>query len=282
MSSTQGEPDASDRPYDIAEQLVLSYEHLNKPADSLALHDSLASKPPVLPNQSDIILLKSGEEIRAQITEVASDKIKYKNTVGSNGQIHFAKKTDVIFIQYADGTKNISNSAGNIMSLCGYDLLAGSGTAAVLGVAGAIYDANKNSNDRPYYESLRTELFNISEDILEGNVAFHYMPANQLVRSQTSKPRRLDSLAQTNQIQACLSVKSSLSICVGWHKKVNMTTIWQITSSSGRKVNIKTYSESKDTQGMFPDVGDPKLKSVWLDLAAENAIQFLQKLEDKL
>lgn len=165
------------------------------------------------------------------------------------------------------------------MGLCTFDLLAGSNTAAITGLIGAIYDANKNNKDRPYYETLRDGLIEITDEVLKGSTLFQYIPAKKLRYEQTDKPQHLDTLARSNGLFVCLSAKSGLGICVGWNKKVNITTIWEVVTQSGYKVKIKTYSASQDTYGKFPDTGDPALKPVWIELQKENTGQFLEELE---
>lgn len=164
------------------------------------------------------------------------------------------------------------------MSLCYYDLLAGSNSAAVLGVAGAIYDANKNNKDRSYFDSLRTELLHVAEVVLKNNMVIQSIPAENLTYPQTDKPLPADVLAKDNDIFACLSVKTSLGVAFGMDKKVNMLTVWEITNSTGNKVKIKTISESRHGQGVFPDTGNPELLPVWIDLAKKNGKQFIEQL----
>jgi hypothetical protein len=171
----------------------------------------------------------------------------------------------------------IANTGLKKMSLCTFDLIAGSNTAPLLGGVGAIYDAEKNANDRPYILELRTELINVSEEVLNEDSIFQYIPIRKLTYPNSDKKFKIDTLAKNNDLFICLSVQSSFGVCVGMQKKVNMTTIWKILCSSGYKAKIKTYSISKETHGVFPDPGDPKLKPVWLDLEKENANQFIEQ-----
>jgi hypothetical protein len=228
----------------------------------------------------DVIIKKSGEDIQAKVLEVSQTEVMYKEFANQNGPTLTMLKSDVLMVRYENGTKDIFNNNGKKMGLCDFKLLAGSGTAAVGGLAGAIYDADKNAKDAPYYGRLNAELKNISENILKGSEFFQYIPSEKLLNSQSDKPIPMDISAKNNDIFACFSAKESLGVAVGWQKKVCMTTVWEITTAAGYKVKIKSYSVSEDKQGMFPDVGDPKLEPVWLELAKENANQFLEKLSE--
>lgn len=228
----------------------------------------------------DVITKKSGEDVQAKVLEVGLSEVKYKNFDNQNGPILTILKTDVLMIRYENGTKDIFNINGKRMSLCDFKLLAGSNTAAVTGLVGAIHDANKNAKDAPYYAKLQLELTNISENVLKRNEFFQYIPCKKDTNSKSGKPIPMDILAKNNEIFACVGAKESLGVAVGWKKKVFMATVWEVLNVSGYKVKIKTYSISKDKYGTFPDVGDPNLEPVWLELAKENAKQFLEKLSE--
>jgi hypothetical protein len=168
------------------------------------------------------------------------------------------------------------------MSLCTFELQAGSGTAAVGGIIGAAYDVKKNANDRPYYEILQAELVSTIEEMFKSTNIIEYIASEKLTNNQAEKTISLDVMAKDNGLFSCLSARSALGVSIGWKKKVNMTTFWELMTSTGYKIKIKTYSVSKEAQGMFPDVGDPNLKSVWLDLQKENTNQFLDELSKKM
>lgn len=51
----------------------------------------------------DVITLKNGDEIKAKITDVGTDEIKYKKSDSSPS--YTIKKSDVFMIRYQDGTK---------------------------------------------------------------------------------------------------------------------------------------------------------------------------------
>lgn len=57
-----------------------------------------------------MITLKSGEAIKAKILEVSPDEIKYKKFDDINGPTLVIPKSDVVIVQYENGTKNTLNS----------------------------------------------------------------------------------------------------------------------------------------------------------------------------
>jgi len=166
------------------------------------------------------------------------------------------------------------------LSLCEFELLnaAGSGTAALLGIAGAIYDANKAQKDAPYARELTADFNGIYEGALMGAGSFPYVPRAKLARSQDGKPMAMDALAKGNGLHACLKAKSSLLVLVGWNKKVSVATTWELTGQSGWQMTLETEAISKETHGMGPDTADPTLKPVFIELAQEGVQMFLKQL----
>lgn len=55
----------------------------------------------------DVILLKNGEEILAKVLEIYPDEIRYKRCNNPTGPIRIERKTDVLFIKYSNGQKEI-------------------------------------------------------------------------------------------------------------------------------------------------------------------------------
>lgn len=169
------------------------------------------------------------------------------------------------------------------LSLCELNLLnaAGSGTSAMLGLAGAIYDASKAQQDAPYAKELSAEFSGIYEAALGGAGAFPYVPRAKLAPSQDGKPLPMQAVANGNGLHACVAAKSSLLVLVGWNKKVSVSTVWEVTGRSGWKMTIETEAISKEAQGTFPDTADPKLKPVFVGLAQESAAMFLASLKER-
>jgi hypothetical protein len=57
----------------------------------------------------DIILLKTGEEIKAIVSEIDKDLIKYKKFENPTGPVYSLKSTEVFMITFENGTKEIFN-----------------------------------------------------------------------------------------------------------------------------------------------------------------------------
>lgn len=58
-------------------------------------------------NFTDVIVLKTGEEINANITEVSSGYVKYKNAYDSDGHTNWINKNDIFMVKYKDGSKDV-------------------------------------------------------------------------------------------------------------------------------------------------------------------------------
>lgn len=58
----------------------------------------------------DIITLKNGTEIKALITEISVDDIRYKRFDNQAGPVYVVKKTEVFMIQYQNGTTEVINA----------------------------------------------------------------------------------------------------------------------------------------------------------------------------
>lgn len=58
----------------------------------------------------DIIFLKNGDEIKASVSEIGTDVVKYKKFENLQGPDYALKKSEVFMIKYANGTKDIFNS----------------------------------------------------------------------------------------------------------------------------------------------------------------------------
>lgn len=54
----------------------------------------------------DLITLKTGEQIKAKVLEVGTDEIKYKKFGVDDSPVYSLKKTDVVIINYQNGTSD--------------------------------------------------------------------------------------------------------------------------------------------------------------------------------
>lgn len=91
----------------------------------------------------------------------------------------------------------------------------------------------------------------------------------------------MQAVVNGNGLHACVAAKSSLLVLVGWNKKVSVSTVWELTGRSGWKMTIETEAISQESQGMFPDTADPKLRPVFVGLARESAAKFLASLAEQ-
>jgi hypothetical protein len=58
-------------------------------------------------NAQDIITKKNGEDIKAKVLEITLNELKYKNFNNLEGPIVSIAKSDVIFVKYENGTKDV-------------------------------------------------------------------------------------------------------------------------------------------------------------------------------
>lgn len=64
-------------------------------------------------NAQDIIILKSGDEIKSMVVEVLSDQIKYKKFANKTGPSYGIDKSKVFMIRYANGSRDVFNQASS-------------------------------------------------------------------------------------------------------------------------------------------------------------------------
>jgi len=168
------------------------------------------------------------------------------------------------------------------ISMCRYELIGGTDSRGFFGLLGTLTEQIKNNSDRPYYQQLCLEVYRIYVDTLKLSNAYRYSPAEELKTLQDGKPMSIEMVAKENNLFACVSAKSGLSVAQGWNKNLVLTTSWEITGPSGWKLKIETEAVSKETHGVFPDVGDPSLKPVWIDMAKVSVKQFQDKFYEMM
>jgi len=59
------------------------------------------------PDECDIIILRNGNEIKAKITEIGINEIKYKKCDYTEGPTYTVQKSEVFMIKYPNGTKDV-------------------------------------------------------------------------------------------------------------------------------------------------------------------------------
>jgi formylglycine-generating enzyme required for sulfatase activity len=166
---------------------------------------------------------------------------------------------------------------GKKISICDFRLRGAAGGGippAFLGLGGAAVKDKTSA----YSQELSAEFLHIYEEALSQARAFQLSPCEGLVCAKNGNPLTLGEAARENGLFACVKVESILGVGLGFKKKVNVKTTWQITGPSGWMLEIETEAKPEDTQGTFPDTTDPRLKPVFLQLARESARQFLDKL----
>jgi len=59
------------------------------------------------PEECDIIVFRNGNEVKAKVTEIGTDEIKYKRCDYLTGPVMSVKKSEVFMIKYANGEKEV-------------------------------------------------------------------------------------------------------------------------------------------------------------------------------
>lgn len=61
----------------------------------------------------DMIILKTGDEIKSKVLEITPDMVKYKKWENQEGPAYSTNKSDVFMIKYSNGTKDVFNQSSN-------------------------------------------------------------------------------------------------------------------------------------------------------------------------
>jgi hypothetical protein len=73
------------------------------------LGKEITPKSIVKTDECDLIILKTGDEIKCKVTEITLSEIKYKKCDNLNGPTISIDKNDVFVIKYSNGTKDVIN-----------------------------------------------------------------------------------------------------------------------------------------------------------------------------
>ncbi len=65
----------------------------------------------ILASAQDVIVMKNGDEVKAKVTEIGTNEIKYKKFDNPDGPVYSATKSDVFMIKYENGTKDMISSS---------------------------------------------------------------------------------------------------------------------------------------------------------------------------
>lgn len=61
----------------------------------------------------DIITLKSGDEVKAKVTEINGTEVKYKKSNNLDGPIYSVHKNEIFMVKYENGEKEMFNNASS-------------------------------------------------------------------------------------------------------------------------------------------------------------------------
>ena len=69
-------------------------------------------------NAQDIIVLRDATEIEAKVIEVTDSQISYKRFDNPDGPMYRKNTSDVLFVKYANGTKEVSMRVRQPLLIC--------------------------------------------------------------------------------------------------------------------------------------------------------------------
>ena len=146
------------------------------------------------------------------------------------------------------------------LAVCKLELFGATGSnwSFFLGIVGAAIDANNAAKGMPYARELASDFLRIDEAAMGETGAFRLAPLRSLVLAKSGKPLSLTEAVKENDLFACVSARTGLSLSFGLKKKVVVTTQWQIVGPSGWELSVITETKSEESQGVFPDTRGPK------------------------
>jgi hypothetical protein len=62
----------------------------------------------------DMIILKTGDEIKSKVLEITPDLVKYTKWENQEGPSYSTNKSDIFMIKYANGTKDVFNTVSSL------------------------------------------------------------------------------------------------------------------------------------------------------------------------
>jgi hypothetical protein len=94
-----------------AENELIIKDNNNDFNKKFSIKDSKSNISAIQPvTECDIIILKTGDEIKAKVLEVGQTEIKYKMCNNFDGPTYSELKSKIFMIQYANGTKDVFNT----------------------------------------------------------------------------------------------------------------------------------------------------------------------------
>ena len=135
-----------------------------------------------------------------------------------------------------------------------------------------------------YLEELHEECLIAIDEVMTGAQHFSYAVPTSLelpkrgVQKYSSMPF-YQELALQHGLEGVLRVKLTCGVETGWYKTLCLSGTWELVSAEGATVaKISTKQLSEQRYRMFPNVWNPKYKTIYVDLARRNAEEFLSSL----
>ena len=170
------------------------------------------------------------------------------------------------------------------LSICSFELVGADRTKIMASnifigpLPSLAINAGRLNENFEYSQELAKEFHHIYEESLGKSGFFQLSSSANLLFLQDGKPLNLNDMAKQNNLYACVKAVSYMGVRMGFNKHVQVSTKWEITRSSGEKHEFITEAISEEAAGVFVDPTVPELKPVFLELARQNAQQFLTAL----
>jgi hypothetical protein len=164
------------------------------------------------------------------------------------------------------------------LGLCQFSLDGTSSRGVVGGAVGGAIGGAIAGGPAPYFGQINKEVQGVYGTAFAESALFQKLSDVELVTFESGKIVSLTGTADKNKLAACVSAKSYWAAKVGWNKRLAIITKWEIIGRGKCKAKVTTSVASNETHGKFPGGTDPALKAPYLELAKDDAKQFLDAL----
>jgi len=133
-----------------------------------------------------------------------------------------------------------------------------------------------------YFASISPQVQRTYETAIEEMSEYKLVNSEQLALGEYTKHPSLSGMARENNLFACLAARPLWGNKAGWEKTVEVSTKWEVETSTGCKLKFTTTVATDKTYGHFPRSSDPKLQSVFLGLTKDDGREFLLELRKQM
>ncbi|MGA9070141.1 MAG: hypothetical protein WB424_07795 [Terracidiphilus sp.] len=236
---------------------------------------SLCGAQQSLNNDAVIKLIQSGLPDDLVITTINASPGTYDISVDGLIALKSANVSDKVvaaIIAKANAPVKVVPTTPPIrLGLCEFDLDAttkssnASPLLAPFGVAGISHFVNITDRVQHLYEKTFAE-----------DPRYQVVNSDEQEGSLWTKATNLTKTARINKLAACVGANTVWAAQTGKTIRAVITTNWEVATPGGCTAKFMTSAISSETFEKLPNGGDPAMKSVYLDLSAQDAKKFLE------